>query len=113
MQLPEEFCEPGEFGNVCGRLKCSLYCTRDAASNWEACYAELLISIGFKQGVYSPCVFHHPVKDISTVVHGDDFASLACESNLLWLRDQFQTRFLIKDRGLLGPESHDVEYIRL
>ena len=33
--LPEEFCEPGEFGKVCGRLNYSLYGTRDAANNWE------------------------------------------------------------------------------
>ena len=50
VQLPEEFCEPGEFGKVCGRLNYSLYGTRDAASNWEECYVGFLKSIGFIQG---------------------------------------------------------------
>ena len=56
VQLPEEFCEPGEFGNVCGKLNYSLYGTRDTASNWEECYVELLKSIGFTQGDSSPCI---------------------------------------------------------
>ena len=93
VQLPEVFCEPGEHGQVCGRFNFSLYGTRDAASNWEECYAEFLISIVFKQGTSSPCVFYHSVKDISTVVHGDDFTSLACESDLLWFKSQLQNRF--------------------
>ena len=37
VSLPEEFCDPGEFGRVCGRLNYSLYGTRDAANNWEEC----------------------------------------------------------------------------
>ena len=60
VELPEEFCEPGEYGHVCGRLNYSLYGTRDAASNWEECYGDALIEIGFKQGQSSPCIFHHP-----------------------------------------------------
>ena len=98
---------------MCGRLNYSLYGTRDAASNWEECYAETLIGMGFKQGVSSPCVFYHPVREISTVVHGDDFTSLACESDLLWFKNQLLKRFLIKDRGILGPDKHDLKEIRL
>ena len=114
VQLPEEFCEPGEFGKICGILNFSLYCTRDAASNWEECYAKFLVSIGFVQGMSSPCVFHHPKRDISTVVHGDDFTSLACESDLIWFRQQqLQNKFLIKDRGILGPDKHDFKEIPL
>ena len=57
--------------------------------------------------------FYHPTRDISTVVHGDDFTSLAVESELLWLRDSLSKTFLIKDRGILGPESHNLKEIRL
>ena len=81
---------------MCGRLNFSLYGTRDAASNWDECYASALIE-GFKQGLASPCVFHHVARDISTVVHGDDFTSLGTEAELLWLRDSPKHKFLIKD----------------
>ena len=59
------------------------------------------------------CVFYHPVREISTVVHGDDFTSLACASDLLWFKEQLLKRFLIKDRGILGPDKHDLKEIRL
>ena len=57
--------------------------------------------------------FPHPVRDLSTVVHGDDFASLGTEPNLIWLTQQLQNRFLIKNRGILGPDKHDIKEIRL
>ena len=113
VKLPEEFCEPGEFGQVCGRLNYSLYGTRDAANNWEECYTEALVELGFKQGLASPCVFYHPSRDISTVVHGDDFTSLAVESQLIWMKQALEKKFLIKDRGILGPDKHDLKEIRL
>ncbi len=113
VSLPEEFCEPGEFGQVCGRLNYSLYGTRDAASNWEECYSQALVKLGFKAGLSSPCIFFHPVREISTVVHGDDFTSLASEDQLIWLRDSLEKVFLIKDRGILGPETHNLKEIRL
>ena len=87
--------------------------TRDAASNWEECYTEALVSIGFTQGLSSPCIFHHKERNISTVVHGDDFTSLAEEKDLIWLKNKLSEFFLIKDRGILGPDPHDLKQIRL
>ena len=110
--LPPEALEPGETG-VCGKLNYSLYGTRDAAHNWEEAYTEFMISIGFKQGLTSPCIFHHVERDVITVVHGDDFTSLATENNLKWLTEQFKTRFEIKDKGILGPDIHDAKEVRL
>ena len=98
---------------MCGRLNYSLYGTRDAASNWEECYGDALKQLGFTQGKTSPCVFYHSVRDISTVVHGDDFTSLATEKQLIWMRDSISEIFSIKDRGILGPERHDLHEIRL
>ena len=42
---------------MCGRLNFSLYGTRDAASNWEECYTDVMISLGFTPGKTSPFVF--------------------------------------------------------
>ena len=58
-------------------------------------------------------MFYHSKRCISTVVHGDDFTSLALESELLWLRGSLKKIFIIKDRGILGPESHNLKEIRL
>jgi hypothetical protein len=113
VKLPPEFLEPGEAGQVCGRLNYSLYGTRDAASNWEEHYGQVLVSLGFTQGVSSPCIFYHKERDISTVVHGDDFTSLATEGQLIWMRDELSKQFTIKDRGIMGPDKHDIKEIRL
>jgi len=110
--LPPEALDPGETG-VCGKLNFSLYGTRDAAHNWEEAYSQFLISIGFQQGLSSPCIFRHPVRDIITVVHGDDFTSLAVEDNLKWLSNQFKSKFEIKDKGILGPDPNDAKEVRL
>ena len=112
--LPDEALEPHERGgHICGRLNYSLYGTRDAAQNWENEYTKFLISLGFKRGLSSPCIFHHPERNMQLVVHGDDFTTLGEESDLTWLSAQFKKRFKIKVRGILGPDNHDTHEITL
>ena len=55
----------------------------------------------------SPCVFFHLEKDISVVVHGDDFASLAPDS--VWFKTQLIKRCLVKDRGIFGADKRDLK----
>ena len=69
IQLPEEDYEPG----MCGKLKFSLYGTRDAAQNWEREYTDCLAQLGFVRGKTSPCTFYSKELDARIVVHGDDF----------------------------------------
>ena len=52
-------------------------------------------------------------RSIATSVHGDDFTSLAVDSNLRWLSDQFKTRFEIKEKGIMGPDPQDIKEVRL
>ena len=42
----------------CGRLRVSLYGTRDAAANWEDAYAKVLQEHQFNRGVACPCSFY-------------------------------------------------------
>ena len=58
-----------------GKLEKSVYGTRDAALNWAEAYTKVLLAMGYKKGLSSPCSFHHEEWDFSTVVHGDDFLS--------------------------------------
>mgnify|MGYP003331301361 CR=1 FL=1 len=78
VQLPSEDIGAGEEG-MCGKLRLSMYGTRDAAQNWEAEYSGFLISLGFRRGGASPCVFYNKSRDIRIVVHGDDFTILGHE----------------------------------
>ena len=103
VKLPEEDDAPG----MRGRLNVPIYGTRDAASNLEECYAQHLIDNGFIQGKSSPCVFHHPVRKLRCVVHGDDFTFLGCDDQLDFCTKMTQDRYEVKVTGSLGPDAKD------
>ena len=41
-----------------------------------------MISMGFKQGISSPCCFEHEEWGVAVVVHGDDFTTLGTDDAL-------------------------------
>ena len=49
-------------------------------------------------------MFHHPDRDISTVMHGDDFTSLGTDADLTWMESQMSKSFELKLRGRLGRD---------
>ena len=105
VELPDEDrADDGEA--MCGELMFSMYGTRDAAQNWEREYSSFLVGLGFRRGSASPCQFYHPGRDISTVVHGDDFTSLANSVDLNWLQQQLEAKYSVKTQ-LLGPGYSD------
>ena len=59
---------------VFGRLRESLYGTRDAATNWEGPYAKVLMKRGFTRGVANPWSFYFK-EHCRNVVHVDHFLS--------------------------------------
>ena len=101
MHLPRELGLPGHW--VGRQIRC-VYGTRDAGAIWEDTYRDLLEAIGFRSGRASPCVFYHPEKDISTVVHGDDFTSLGSDAALDWMEGEMAKSFELKLRGRLGRD---------
>ena len=58
VRLPEEDTEPGDEGK-CGRLRMSMYGTRDAALKWSLEYAATLRAAGYEQGRANPCLFYN------------------------------------------------------
>ena len=67
---------------VPGMLRRSLYGTRDALARWEAFLSKQLEGKGFVRGLASACCYRHSSKDLSCVVHGDDFVFSGVESDL-------------------------------
>ena len=61
-----------------------VYGPRDTGRIWEDTYTQVLVSMGFMIRIRNPCVFYDPKRDISMVVHGDDFTALAVDDNLNW-----------------------------
>lgn len=85
IRLPKEMGLPP---HCVGRLLKCAYGTRDAGALWEDTYAAALTSIGLTRGKASPCCFVRKARNISIVVHGDDFTLLGLRSDLLWVRDK-------------------------
>jgi hypothetical protein len=109
VKLPPEDEESG----LCGKLMKAMYGTRDAAQNWEAEYTSFMTQVGFSQGKYSPCVFHHKERGIRSVIHGDDFTLLGRSEDLDWFRERISSKYEVKFRGRLGPDNEDDKSIRI
>ena len=90
---------------VAKQVRC-VYGTRDAGSIWEDCYRDCLEGMGFLSGAASPCVFFHPERNITVVVHGDDFNALGVSDDLSWYEDQLKQSVEIKIRGHMGPDGN-------
>ena len=68
---------------------------------------------GFERGLTCAVVFYHAERDISCVVHGDDFSFEGGGAELLWITEKMKSWFEIKVRALLGPEEGDDKSIVL
>eukprot|EP00973_Karenia_brevis_P007738 1050927-Karenia_brevis.AAC.1 len=63
-----------------------MYGMRGAAAAWGKCYADKLSNEGFRRGVSCGVVFYHKGRDLSLVVHGDDFTFCGLEEDLKRIR---------------------------
>ena len=53
----------------------------------------------------------HPEREVRIVVHGDDFVVEGRQSDLEWVRDVLAAKYILKVRGILGPEQGDQKSI--
>ena len=107
VEIPKED-DRGSNVGMCGRLRASLYGTRDAADNWAQAYGDLLIGLGLRKGKSSPCLFLHKEWGIKVLVHGDDFLCAGPRANVEWLRAKIKEKYETKDE-LMGPGANDVK----
>ena len=93
---PEDYSEEDRAEDNAGLLEMSLYGTRDAAQNWQHTVETHLRKLGFKQGLASGNVFYHEGKNLSTLVHGDDYVTVGSEEGANWLKAQLEQENEIK-----------------
>eukprot|EP00973_Karenia_brevis_P041501 5742611-Karenia_brevis.AAC.1 len=110
VKLCEEDTSEGE-KDMCGELRVSMYGTRKAAQNWQACVQDALAKIGFRSGRSSPCIYWHPERDLVTMVHGDDFISTGDEWNLLWMKAKLEKQYEIST-DIIGPDEKDKKQLK-
>ena len=66
-----------------------------------------MIDAGFIQGMASPCVFHHPARNIVCSVHGDDFTAAGSKPELDWFEATLKESYELTVGGRLGPGPKD------
>ena len=91
------------YGNKCAKLNRHLYGTRGAAAGWETEYSQTMVELGFRRGIASGCLFHHPTKNLRCAVYGDDFTLVGAWDDLNWFEQAIQTKYAVTLRGRLGP----------
>ena len=102
VELPDEG-KTSLDGDVVGRLKRSLYGTRDAPLNWELTIRKIMMKLGFTQGKSNPCIYYHQKRDLRTLVHGDDFTTAGSCENIKWLHESLGKEWMVVEHGFLGP----------
>ena len=112
VQLPDEDREEGD-EERCGKLKMSMYGTRDAALNWALEYGETLKAAGYEQGRANPCLFHHSGLGVSIMVHGDDFVAVGPNQNLSDTRRVLEDKYKLKVETLGVGKGQSPEMRRL
>ena len=91
-----------------------LYGMRPAAKAWEGDYSKKLVEeAGFLRGRGSPSMYFNPVSGVRLVVWGDEFTFLGREKDLMDMLEKMRSWYLIKLRGVVGPDPGDMKEIRI
>ena len=98
--------------NACGKLRCTMYGTLDAAEQWGYHYTAVLLAAGFVQGVASPCHFYHPTKGAFVVVHGDDFMVVGKAAARRYTQEVLTKEYEMSSIKTLGLDNGDEQNIK-
>ena len=93
MELFEEAKKTVE-DNMCAKLRMSMYGTKAAAQKWQKKVQETMAALGFSIGKASPVLFCHP-QSLKCLVHGDDFVVSGETTNLVWMRNELESKLEI------------------
>jgi hypothetical protein len=108
IELPAE---AGAKQGLCGKLIHWLYGFRPAAQAWENDYAGKLQNIGFTRGLASPVSFWNEEKDVSCLVHGDDFTFVGKDVDLDAVESCMKEWYEVKVKARLGPGEADAKEV--
>ena len=84
-------------------LNGAMYGTKDAAQCFDLHCERTVEKLDYNIGVFNPCLYKHPVKDISVLRHGDDFATRKTRTQIADFKEELSKHFLVKHIASLGP----------
>ena len=104
IELPDE---AGASEGMSGTLQFWMYGMRQVAQAWEKWNSTKMEAAGFKRGIGNSVVFYHEGRNVSVLVHGDDFVAVGDDENVEWLKLLAVGWFEMKVRGKLGEGDSD------
>ena len=100
--------EDADHEEKCGLLLRHMYGTRAAADGWQEEYSSFLVeTLGFRQGLASPCLFKHGERSIALSVHGDDFTACGPKWQLDWFEEAMKQHYELTVQPRMGPAAED------
>ena len=60
--------------------------------------------VDYNIGVFNPCLYRHPVKDVSVLGHGDDIPTLSTRTQIEEFKKDLSKHLLVKHIATLGPQ---------
>ena len=103
MELCEQAKKTVEDNNMCAKLRMSMYWTKAAAQTLQKKVQETMATLGFSIGRASPVLFCHPQRSLKCLVHGDDFVVSGKPVDLVWMRNELESKLEI-NTTILGYE---------
>ena len=88
---------------MCAKLRMSMYGTKAAAQNWQQKVQETMATLGFSFCEASTVLFCLPQRSLKCLVHGDDFVVSGEPIDLVWMRNELESKLEIITT-LLGDE---------
>ena len=102
MEVCEEAKKTVEDNNMCAKLRMSMYGTKACAQNWQKGVQETKATFGFSIGKASPVLFYHPQRSLKCLVRGDDFVMSGEPVDLVWMRNELESKLEINTTILVG-----------
>ena len=94
-------------------LNRAMYGTKGAAQCFDSYCERTMEILDYNIGVFNPCLYKHPVKHVSVLRHGDDFATLATRTHIEEFKEHLSKHLLVKHFSTLGPllDSSEVRFL--
>ena len=100
MELCEDAQKTVEDNNMCAMLRMSMYGTKAAAQNWRKKVQGTMVTLSFSIGKASPVLFCHPQRSLKCLVHGGDFVVSGEPVDLVWMRNELESKLEINTAKL-------------
>ena len=95
VELCEKAKKTAEGTNMCAKLRMSMSGTKAADYNWQKKVQDGMFTLGFTLGNASPVLFCHHQKTLKCHVHGDDFVVSGEPVDLVWMRNELESKLQI------------------